>query len=54
LPLQESSSLRLSFKAFAFVLGQAVAHIQVQGDSRGKVNILGDDTISRWEKKKLM
>jgi predicted RNA-binding protein len=43
-----------TFKVVAFVLDQTVAHIQVQGDSVGEVNILGGDTISHWEKKKFM
>jgi hypothetical protein len=42
----------LSFKAVAFLLGQTVAGIQTQHDSKGKVHILGGDIINRCEKKK--
>jgi hypothetical protein len=43
----------LSFKAVAFLLGQTVAGIQIQHDSKGKVHILGGDIISHCEKKKV-
>ena len=43
----------LSFKAVAFLLGQTVAGIQTQHDSKGKVHILGGDIINRCEKKKV-